>query len=109
MKNIRSLFGIFILQGNKTVDPSFWVVPIRILNFNKMSNLKGDRKMTKKINLECVFDEDFEAWEVEVQDSAGNVEKREDFLDEEFEDEIDKIRKSYEDKGYKVEVNISGQ
>lgn len=65
--------------------------------------------MTKRINLECIFDEGYDAWIVEVQDSVGNVENRKDFSDSEFEEGIEKIREDYLSKGYKVEVNIGGQ
>lgn len=62
--------------------------------------------MNKYINLDCEFDGGFDAWVVEIKDTVGNVVEQVDFLDEEFEDEVDNLRKSYENKGYKVEVNI---
>lgn len=65
--------------------------------------------MTKLINIDCVFEEGMDAWLVEVLDGVGNVEKTEDFLDAEFDVEIEKMRKSYESKGYKVEVNLRGE
>lgn len=67
---------------------------------------KEVNKVRKYINIDCVFRNGFEAWEIEVKDEARKVLEYTDSMDEDFEEEARKLRKKYEEKGYKVEVNI---
>jgi len=65
--------------------------------------------MKDVLNIECVFDVGYDAWLVEVINYMNNVLETEEFYDDEFEEEVSKLRKKYEKEGYKVEVNIREQ
>lgn len=62
--------------------------------------------MKADIIIDAVFNDGYDAWIVEVQNEEGLAVVHNEYLDEEFEDAIDGIKKQYEMLGKKVEVNI---
>lgn len=61
----------------------------------------------KEITIDSIYNVFRDTWEISVRDRVGHIIEYVEYTDEEFEDEVQKVKKKYEERGSTVEISIS--